>query len=135
MEDLTRRSSAKSFVVKIMTILIGEGVRQNLQLQLALQVFRDELAVEAAVFDEDFVGALAGYDDSTEVDAGDVGLKRRLIAHWAAIVGFVEFDAEAFDEVEVGMVAGEGEDEVSGDGHIAVGCGDRSEEHTSELQS
>src|ERR1017187_9139555 len=123
MEDLTRRSSAKSFVVKIMTIKIG-GYRTTLQLQLALEVFRDELAVEAAVLDEDFVGALAGDDDSAEVDAGDVRLERGLIANRAAVIGFVELHAEALDEIEVGMVAGEGKDEVIGDGHIAVGCGD-----------
>ena len=74
----------------------------------------DECAVEAAVLDEDFVGALAGDDDAGEIDAGNVALERGGIADRAAVVGLVELDAEPLDEVEVGMVAGEREDEVVG---------------------
>src|ERR1035437_10349654 len=108
-----------------MTIKIGGGgYRTTLQLQLALEVFSDEFAVEAAVLDEDFVGALAGDDDSAEVDSGDVGLERCGVAHGTAVVRVVELHAEALDEVEVGVVAGEGEDEVVGDGQAARGRGD-----------
>src|SRR5438067_1135585 len=81
-------------------------------LQLSFQVFGDEFAVEAAVLDEDFVGALAGYDDASEVDAGNVGFERGRVAEWAARVGLVQCDAEALDELEVRVVAGEREDEV-----------------------
>ncbi len=87
-------------------------------------MFRDELAVEAAVFDEDLVGAFAGDDDSREVDAGDVALERGGVADGAAGVGFVEADAEALDEAEVGVVAGQGEDEVVGQGELAFGGGE-----------
>ena len=75
--------------------------------------------MEAAVFDEDFVGALAGDDDAGDVNAGDVGLEGGGIVDGAAIVFGVEMDAEALDEGEVGVVAGEGEDEVVGDGEGA----------------
>jgi len=71
--------------------------------------------VEAAVFDEDFVGALACYDDACEVDAGHVGFEGCWIADWAAGVGVVEVDAKGFDEAKIGVVAGEGEDELIGD--------------------
>ena len=88
------------------------------------EVLGDELAVEAAVFDEYLVGAAAGEDDTGEVDAGDVGLERRGVADGGAVVGLVEADAEFFQEAEVGVVAGEGEDEVVGDGNLASGGGD-----------
>jgi hypothetical protein len=45
--------------------------------------------VEASVLDEDLVGALAGDDDSGEVDAGDVGLESGGVAEGAAVVGGV----------------------------------------------
>ncbi len=70
--------------------------------------------MEAAVLDEDLVGALAGDDDTGEVDAGDVALERGGIADRAAVVVLVELDAERFEELEVGSVAGEREDEVIG---------------------
>ncbi len=68
--------------------------------------------MEAAVFDEDFVGPLAGDDYASEIDAGDVAFERRGIADWAAVVGFVQLHAQAFDEVEVRMIASQGEDEM-----------------------
>ncbi len=77
--------------------------------------------MEAAVLDEYLVGAFAGDDDAGEVDAGDVGLKRCGVADRAAVVRVVEGDAEALDEAEVGVVAGEGEDEVVGQGDGAGG--------------
>ena len=89
-----------------------------------LEVFGDELAVEAAVLDEDLVGAPAGEDDSGEVDAGDVGLQRRGVAERAAVVGLVEADAELLQEAEVGVVSGEGEDEIVGDADAAAGSGE-----------
>ena len=86
-----------------------------------LQVFGDELAVEAAVFDEYLVGAAAGDYDTGEVDAGDVGLQRRGVADGAAVVGLVEADAELLQEAEVGVVSGEGEDEIVGDADAGRG--------------
>ena len=77
--------------------------------------------MEAAVLDEDLVGAPAGDDDAGEVDAGDVGLQRRGVADRAAVVGLVEADAELLQEAEVGVVAGEGEDEIVGDGEARRG--------------
>ncbi len=70
--------------------------------------------MEAAVFDEDFVGALAGNDDSGEIDSGYVGFEGGGIADRAAGVGFFELHAERLDEIEVGVIAGQGEDEMVG---------------------
>jgi len=78
--------------------------------------------VEAAVFDEDFVGAFAGYDDAGEIDSGDVGFEGGGIADGATGVGFVETYAEGLDEAEVGVVAGEREDEMVGDHLGTAGC-------------
>src|ERR1039458_3276847 len=101
----------------------GGWVGQYLQLQLALQVCGDELAVEAAVLDKYFVGALAGDDDACEVDAGDVGFERGRIAYGAAVVRLVQFHAQPLDEVEVGGIADEGEDKVVGQRDRAGGRG------------
>ena len=76
------------------------------------EMLGDELAVEATVFDEDFVGTLARDYDSGEIDSGDVTLECRGVADGAAVVAFVEGDAEAFDKAEVRMIAGERENEV-----------------------
>src|ERR1700754_2191683 len=84
----------------------------------------DERAVEAAVLDEDLVGALARYDDAGEVDAGDVAFERCGIADGAAAVGFVEAYAEFFDKAEVWVVAGEREDELVCEDELALGCGE-----------
>ena len=94
-----------------------------LPFELAHKVFGDEFAVEAAVLDEDFVGAAAGDDDSSEVDAGDVGFESCGIADWATVVGLVEADTELLQEAEVGVVAGEREDEVVGEGEATEGRG------------
>jgi hypothetical protein len=80
--------------------------------------------MESPVFDEDLAGAIAGYDDTGEIDAGDVALERCRIADGATIIGGVQLDAEVLDEAEVGVVAGEGEDEVVGDDLGAFGGGE-----------
>ena len=54
-----------------------------------------------------------------EINAGDVGLEGGGVADGAAGVFGVELDAERFDEGEVGVVAGESEDELVGDGEGA----------------
>jgi hypothetical protein len=102
---------------------MGEGgTPEMLSFQIPFKVFSDELAVEAAVFDEDFVGAFAGDDDAAEVDARNIGLERGGIADRASIVGCVECDAERFDESEVGVVTGQREDEVIWQRDRACGC-------------
>lgn len=82
------------------------------------------MAVESAVFYEDFVGSLAGYDDSGEIDAGYVAFERCWVAEGATVVAAVELYAELLDEIEVGMIAGEGEDEVVFEGQRAFGRGE-----------
>src|ERR1017187_8443350 len=102
---------------------MGGGVGQKSQLQLALQVFGDELAVEAAVLDKYFVGAFAGDDDAGEVDAGDVGFERGRVAYGAAVVRLVQLHAQPLDKPEVGVIADESEDKVVGQRDPAVGRG------------
>src|ERR1700712_4619189 len=74
-------------------------------------VLGDLPAVKAAILDEDLVGARAGDDDACEIDARDVALQALRIAGGAAILAF-DADAELLQKSEIGMVAGEGEDEV-----------------------
>jgi len=88
------------------------------------QMLGDELAVEASVFDEDLVGSLSGDDDSGEVDSWHVAFERGGVADGAARVGLVQGDTEALDETEVGVIAGEGEDEVIWQGEFALGSGE-----------
>ena len=76
--------------------------------------------MEAAIFDEDLVGALAGDDDSREVDSGDVALECCRVADRAAVVGFVRLTPSRSMKAEVGVVAGEGEDEVVRQGEVAL---------------
>jgi len=85
------------------------------------QMFGDELAVEATVFDEDFVGSLAGDDDSGKIDTGNVALKCGGVADGAASVGLVEGNSQTFNKAEVGVIAGEGEDELVGQDDFAFG--------------
>ena len=94
-----------------------------LEEKLRAERVRDLLAVKAAVFNEDFVRALTGYDHAGEVDARDIGLKRAGIVMRDLIVGGVERDAKRLDKGEVGVVAGEGEDEVVRQGEGARGGG------------
>ena len=58
--------------------------------QFSPQIFCYQLAVEAAILDEDFVGPLAGDDHSCEIDSRDVALERRGIAHRATVIRFVQ---------------------------------------------
>src|SRR6185437_8578913 len=71
----------------------------------------DLYAVETAVLNEDFVGAGAGHDDSGEIDTGYVAFERFLVADGEAVDAGTG-DAETFEKSEVGMIAGESEDEV-----------------------
>src|SRR6202051_5087513 len=81
-------------------------------------MIRNQLPVEAAVLDENFAGAGAGYDDSGDVDSGDVGFQGRGIADGAELFGG-KFDADAAQEIVIGMVSGEPEDKIVGQANRA----------------
>ena len=97
---------------------------EQLAPEFSLEVFGDELAVEAAVLDEDFVRPFAGDDDASEIDAGHVRFEGRWVADGAAVVGLVKLHAETLDEVEVGMVPREREYEVIRNGEAAARGGE-----------
>jgi hypothetical protein len=89
--------------------LAGRGDRGGFAGALAAGDGGDDLAaVEASILDEDFAGVNAADEDSGDVDAGDVGFESFEIDARLARFG-VEFDADAFEELEVGMIAGHGE--------------------------
>ena len=89
-------------------------------LQLGSERVGDLAAVKAAVLNKNLVGARAGHDDAGEVDAGHVALQGLGIADGEA-VGAFKTDAQLSRKVEVGVVAGHGEDEVVGEGLAALG--------------
>src|SRR5215469_2495003 len=65
-------------------------------------------AVEAAVLDEDFAGVEAADEDSGDVNSGDVGFESFEVDFGLARFG-VETNADGFEELEIGMIAGHGE--------------------------
>ena len=65
----------------------------------------DLLAVEAAVFDEDFAGVIAADDDAGEVQAGHIAFVGLRI-DGGLICGGIELDAEGTKEREIGVIAG-----------------------------
>src|ERR1700732_1512366 len=67
----------------------------------------DLLAVEAAVFNEDFAGVVAADYDAGEVQAGDVTFEGLRIEA-GLIGGGIKFHAETAQEREVGVVTGHG---------------------------
>jgi len=69
------------------------------------------MSVEAAVFDEDLVGAHAGDDNAGQVNAWDIALEGLRIADWKP-VGALETDPHRLKKTEIEMVAGHGEDKV-----------------------
>ena len=85
--------------------------RQRLQLQFLLNVAENLLAVEAAVFDEDFVGIHARDDDAGEIDSRYVAFQGFGVAP-GTMGGRVNFHANIAEEAKIGMVAGERENKV-----------------------
>src|SRR5215469_13888650 len=65
-------------------------------------------AVEASVLDEDFAGVEAADEDSGDVNSGDVGFESFEVDFGLARFG-VETNADGFEELEIGMIAGHGE--------------------------
>ena len=80
----------------------------------------DLRAMEATVLYEDFVGSRAGYDDAGEIDTGDVAFEGLRIEGGGSVLA-VESDAEGFEELEVGVIAGHGEDEIIFECALAFG--------------
>src|SRR5580700_11531041 len=60
--------------------------KPRLRLQLTLQVVCDLLAVEAAIFDEDFVGARACHNHARHVNSANIAFERHRIAHRTALL-------------------------------------------------
>src|ERR1035441_10753243 len=84
------------------------GVKRKIRVpapELFAQVSGDQFAVETAIFNEDFIGLGAGYDDPRNVDSWYVRFQSLWIAHRPQLFGR-QFDADAAQEVVVGMVSG-----------------------------
>src|SRR5258708_2478064 len=100
--------------------------------QLELQVRGDLLAVEAAVLNENFVGAGAGNNYACHIYSGDIAFERHRIADRTALI-FGKLDAHAAQEVIVRVVANQGHDEVVLQAHVAARCDDDNMVHSDFL--
>ena len=69
--------------------LIGDWLRGK----RCSQMFGDELAMETAVLDEDFVGALAGDNHACKINSRDVGFEGVAVADGATRVGSVQVNS------------------------------------------
>ena len=103
----------------------GSAAESALRLRLYFLSFRCQRVgnlppVEAAVLNEDLVGARAGHDHPGQINARHIALQRLRIADGQPVRPF-EAHAQPLQKVEVGMVAGHGEDKVVGDGVAALG--------------
>src|SRR4051794_17185586 len=68
----------------------------------------DLFAVETAIFDEDFAGVIAAYDDAREINAWDVAFERLRIQR--GLVGLrIELNAELAQERKIRVIARERE--------------------------
>src|SRR5579864_4739292 len=79
--------------------------------QLLAQIGGDELAVEASILDEDFIGARAGHDYTRHVDSRHIALQRLRVANRAALLRR-KLNSHAGQEVVIGVVAGHGENKI-----------------------
>src|SRR5450755_447038 len=90
------------------------GVKRKIWVAAAeffAQMCGNQFAVEAAVFDEDFVGLGTGYDHSGHVDSGDVRFQAVGSTDGTHLLGR-KFDAYATQKIVIWMVASKGEDKV-----------------------
>src|SRR6516162_5385842 len=78
--------------------------------------------MKAAVLDEDFVGAHARDNDSGEVNAGDAAFQRLGVNNRSLVVIAAQPASETADELEVGVIAGHGEDPVVWEMPFSFGC-------------
>ena len=69
----------------------------------------DLAAVEAAIFDEDAGGVVAADDHACEINSGDVAFEGFGI-DGGFLIGAGKAYAEAFEKIEIGMIARERED-------------------------
>src|SRR5262249_13850654 len=81
---------------------------------------RDLLAVEATVFDEDFIGARTCHDHTSHIYAWNIALKGHGIAHRPTLL-CREFNTHGAKEIVIGVISSEGEHEVILDGDFAFG--------------
>src|SRR5438270_1923824 len=78
---------------------------------LFAEMIRDQLAVEAAIFDEYFAGPRASDNHSRDVHSGDIRFQSLWVAHGTKLfVG--KFDSHAPQKIVVGMVSGERENKI-----------------------
>ena len=75
----------------------------------------DLAAVEAAVFDEDARGVVAADDHTRKINSGDVAFEG-LGIDGGFLIGAGKAYAEAFEKIEIGMIAREREDLAGCDG-------------------
>jgi hypothetical protein len=80
----------------------------------------DQRAVEAPILNEDLIGARAGHDHARQIDARHIALQRLRIANRQPVLA-LQAHAQCFKELEVGMIAGHGEDKVVLHGLAALG--------------
>src|SRR4029077_17982107 len=64
---------------------LGEFGRLSAGVEFLPQVSGDLLAVEAAVFDEDFAGPRSRHDYPRHVDPRHIALQRLRVAHWTIL--------------------------------------------------
>src|SRR5271168_1106093 len=78
------------------------------------------MAVEAAIFNKDFVSPVPGDNHASQVDASDVALQTLGVKDRLAVRA-LEIHPKRCQEIEIRMVAGHCKDEAVGDGQLALG--------------
>src|ERR1039457_7027715 len=79
------------------------------------------MPVQAAILNEDFIGARTGHNHSSQVDARHIALQRLRVADRQPVVAF-EAHTQLAQKVEVGVVASHGKDKIVLDRLAALGC-------------
>src|SRR5438132_9850210 len=87
-------------------------------------IIDDELAVKTAIFDKDLVGASSRYENSRQIEAGNVAFKSFRVAY-RTVTLWIDLDPRHAQQINVRMIAGEREHEIVLQLHMfATPCAD-----------